>query len=119
MSDIKTYYTHFEKIILNSIDLEPYEIKTENLFETFKEVYNIFLSEYVRKNNENKCKIWLFKEWLQGLPSVLSVEYRNHKILNNALLNGIDVSTEDKEDIFLEDYFLNLSNAFFTLKNNL
>ena len=119
MKTSQKYYTHFEKIVLNSIDLEPYDITTETLFQTFTEVYDIFKKEYVHHNNRHISEVTLFKEWLQGLPSVLSVPFQNYDILQNALLSGFDVSTEAKEDDFLDSYWFNLSQAFFTLKNNI
>jgi hypothetical protein len=49
------------------------------------------------------------------------VPFYNHDILNRAYLyNVISANaTEEQEDKFLDSYFMNLSNAFFTLKNNL
>jgi len=114
-----TYLTFYERTILESIDLEPYNIFTENEFEQIQEVYKIFLLEYVHKNNKHERETKLFADWLRGLPSSLSIPFSNYEILQNALVEGFNVSTEEAEDYFLEMYWGNLSNAFFTLKDNL
>jgi hypothetical protein len=55
-----------------------------------------------------------------GLPSFLSFPFSNYEILDNAKKSKeFDLSTEEKEDKFLEDYFENLSLAFFSLYDNL
>jgi len=59
------------------------------------------------------------------LPSTCSVPFYNGEILENAL--NYAKENDDKnlrnmlrnEDKFLNDYWLNLAKAFFTLKNNL
>ena len=114
-------YTFFEQVIIENIDLESYELSNEiNLFDKVQSAYNIFKSEYgynIERMGEKKA----FCEWLQGLPSALTVPFYNHDILNRAYLyNVISANaTEQEEDKFLDSYFMNLSNAFFTLKNNL
>lgn len=113
-------YTFFEKTIIDSIDLESYELSNEiDLYDKIKTIYDIFRREYVHKNNQHIKETVLFVEWLQGLPNVLTVPFYNSNIISNALLNGFDLSNEDKEDTFLNSYWINLSKAFFTLKDNL
>lgn len=112
-------YTFFEETILNSIDLESYELEdTQGIYEKVQLVYNIFLEEKgweVDRVGKKKA----FEDWLRGLPTVLTVPFYNSEIIENALLSGIDVSTEDKEYGFLESYWTKLAKAFFTLKENL
>jgi hypothetical protein len=113
-------YTFFEKTIIDSIDLEGYGLNNDiYLYDKIKTTYNIFKSEYVHKNNQHLNEQTLFKEWLQGLPSVLTVPFYNYAILENAKNAGFVLNTESKEDKFLENYWGKLSNAFFTLKDNL
>jgi hypothetical protein len=113
--------TFFEQTIIDNIDLEGYDLSNDiNLFDKVQSAYNIFKSEYdynIERMGEKKA----FCEWLQGLPSALTVPFYNYDILNRAYLhNEIQANaTEDQEDKFLDSYFMNLSNAFFTLKNNL
>lgn len=113
--------TFFEKIIVENIDLSGYDLSNDiNLFDKIKETHNIFKSEYsynIARMGEKKA----FCEWLQGLPSALTVPFYNYDILNRAYLhNEIQANaTEEQEDKFLDTYFMNLSSAFFTLYNNL
>lgn len=114
-----SYLTHYEKTILNSLDLEAYDIDTSEMseYDQIKETYKIFLKEKghdIKRIGERKA----FTDWLQGLPSVLTVPFSNYEILQNALMDGMDVSTEDKEDDFLNLYWGKLTDAFFTLKDN-
>jgi len=114
---MKTFY---EQTIIDSIDLEGYEV-SENctLFNKIKFVYLTFKSEYVHDNNKFINEQILFKEWLQGLPSVLTVPFMNYIILANAKDADFDLDTETKEDLFLDSYWMRLTYAFFTLKENL
>lgn len=116
---MKNYKTFFENIIINNIDFEGYNITLNGHFDKVHKVYEIFKKEFVHDNNKHLNENKLFAEWLQGLPSVLTVPFYNFEILQNGLLNGFDLSTEEKEYKFLSEYWINLSNAFFNLKNNL
>ena len=114
------YKTFFENTIIDNIDFEGYNINNNGyLYDKIKTVYNIFLSEYVHESNKHINEKKLFCEWLQGLPSVLTVPFYNCDILENAKKSGFKLDTEYREDNFLNSYWINLSNAFFTLKNNL
>lgn len=117
----KKYFTHYEKTILENIDLEAYDINTSNMndFDKVCEVYTIFTKEFVHRNNKHIAQNKLFAEWLQGLPSVLTVPFYNHAILDNAKNEGFNLMTEQAEDNFLNMYWVNLANAFFTLYENL
>jgi hypothetical protein len=114
-------YTFFEKTILENIDLESYGLNNDvYLYDKVKTLYNIFKSEYgwnIERMGERRA----FCEWLQGLPSALTVPFYNYEIINLAYLNGLIKAnaTEEEEDNFLNSYFMNLSTAFFTLYNNL
>ena len=116
-----TTLTFYEKTIAENIDLESYELSNDvGLYDKVNAAYNIFKQEYgwnIERMGEKRA----FAEWLQGLPSALTVPFYNYDILNRAYLHdAIQAdSTEEQEDKFLEDYFKNLSEAFFTLKENL
>jgi hypothetical protein len=124
MENLKTFY---ENTIIENIDFEGYGINNDcYLYDKIKTLYNIFKKEYVHENNKHINEIILFRDWLQGLPSVLTVPFYNYDILQNAkkanllnLDNLSEKSKELKEDQFLAQYWINLSKAFFTLKNNL
>lgn len=112
-------YTFFEQSILDSIDFDGYELpEFTNDFDKVQNVYKTFISEYgwsIKRIGELNS----FKEWLQGLPSVLTVPFYNYDILNNAKEYGYKLDSEEKEDNFLDKYWGKLSEAFFTLKDNL
>ena len=112
-------YTFFEQTIIDSIDFEGYDLpKNQSDFDKIQNVYKTFLSEYgwsIKRIGELNS----FKEWLQGLPSVLTVPFYNYAILENAKNAGFVLDTEDKEDTFLNLYWERLSKAFFNLKDNL
>lgn len=110
-------YTFFEKTIIDNINFDSYGFSNEAyLYDKIKTLYNIFKSEYVHETNKHLNEVFLFSEWLRGLPSSLSVPFYDDEILENALLSGVNVTDEDK---FLGDYWTNLAKAFFTLKDNL
>lgn len=134
MSNYKTFY---ENTIVDNIDLESYGLSNDvYLYDKIKTTYNIFKQEHgfmiERVGEENA-----FKEWLMGLPSVLSVPFYNYDILENAKKAGFfmvtlidnDGNREQvmadgrtllrKQDKFLETYWAELSLAFFNLKDNL
>jgi len=115
-----TYYTFFERTIIENIDFESYGLDNDvYLYDKIKTTYNIFVREYGHEI-KRRGELHAFKEWLQGLPSVLTVPFENYKIILNAEVFGNYVlNTEEKEDEFLDTYWLNLAKAFFTLKNNL
>jgi len=120
MSNKKSGYTHYEQTIIDSITLEEYiETVPTELLDKIKEVYKIFKSEYVHENNKKYPEVNLFKEWLQGLPSVLTVPFYNSEILENGKKAGYSIAGERSEDNFLNLYFARCSEAFFTLLNNL
>lgn len=115
-----TNYTYFEKIIINNIDFEGYGLNNDMyLYDKIQTLYNIFVNEYGHEI-KRKGELNAFKEWLQGLPSVLTVPFEYYKILLDAEVYGnFKLDTDEQENEFLESYWLNLSKAFFNLKENL
>lgn len=118
--ETSTYFTHYENTILQNIDLEAYEIEQENLskFQLVNEVYKIFVSEYgynIKRVGEKRA----FADWLQGLTSVLTVPFYYWEIQEKAEQNGFEFMTEESKENFFAMYWINLSNAFFNLKENL
>ena len=118
---MKTFY---KQTIIDSINFSGYEDDADiygdyPLYTDIQNIYFIFKKEYVHENNKFMNEQILFTEWLQGLPSVLTVPFYNYDILKNARAAGYSLMTETKEDDFLDAYWSRLSNAFFTLKENL
>ena len=117
MNNLKTFY---ENTIIDNIDFDEYNLDNNiYLYDKTKTLYDIFKREYVHENNKHLNENFLFSEWLRGLPNVLSVPFYNSEIIQNALESGFILDTESKEDKFLNEYWINLANAFFTLKENL
>jgi hypothetical protein len=112
--------TFYENIILNSISLDTYDIENGTEFDNIQNVYKIFVSEY-GYNIPRVGELNSFKEWLQGLPSVLTVPFCYSEILDIAYIHGVldAKANEATEDGFLNTYFDRLASAFFTLKDNL
>tara|TARA_R110000744_G_C18954425_1_gene516080 strand:+ start:105 stop:479 length:375 start_codon:yes stop_codon:yes gene_type:complete len=124
MKNTKTFY---ENTILENIDFTDYGISNESYeYDKIKTLYNIFKSEYVHDNNKHINETNLFSDWLRGLPTVLTVPFYNYDILEKAKESGAlkinsnnDKYIDTVENKFLLNYWVNLSNAFFTLKENL
>ena len=118
---MKTNLSFWENTILNNIDLDGYNLPN-NLtdFEKVKAVYNIFKDEYLHANNKHINIENLFCEWLQGLPTCLTIPFYNYDILENAKQYGaFNLVTEKDKDIFLNCYWPLSSKSFFNLLNNL
>lgn len=117
----KNSYTFFENVVINSIDLEAYDLSNElDLFDKVQNVYSIFKSEKgweIEKVGEFNA----FVSWLQGLPSALTVPFYYHEQIELAKKEGYLSKTvsERKQEKFCECFFYNCANSFFTLKNNL
>jgi hypothetical protein len=106
----------FENTIIESINFDGYKIaeyKTQNTKHKIQEVHKIFKKEFIHLYNCHELELNLFTEWLQGLPSVLTVPFMNYDILNNAKEAGFILDSEEQEDVFLSKYWKRLSEAFF------
>lgn len=115
-------YTFYEQTIIDNIDFDGYDsekFKDYPLYNKIQEVYSIFKKEYIHDNNKFMNEQILFKEWLQGLPSVLTVPFYNYDIITNAKESGFAFETEYQQTRFIDAYWSRLANAFFTLKENL
>lgn len=127
---MKTNLNFYEKTILESINFEGYNLaENQSDYEKIINVYNIFLEECGKTN--------LFCQWLQGLPSCLNIPFMNYEILENAKNAGLfnvnlitiypnntrtekeviatGESLQRKENNFLDNYFMDLTGAFFNL----
>jgi hypothetical protein len=93
--------------ILESIDNSGYDggiLEDDKAKLTF--LYNTFISEYgwaIKHHGE----VGAFKEWLQGLPSAMTVHFTNHDILQFALSTGYygESMTERQENQVLDNWF--------------
>lgn len=97
---VKSGFTHYEQIILNSIDLDGYDTEDhEDIKDVLSEVIGIFESEYLHSNNRRLPYVKNLASWLQGLPSVLTVPFYNFEILKNAVDYGYIFDSEGKRII--------------------
>ena len=98
---------HAYKIeLFNNIDFSGYDLPEPRDFdETMSQLFDVFKSEYsheiARRGNQGALR-----EWLMGLPSVIHVEFMNHKIIEQAILFGSldDNATEKQKDKLLDNY---------------
>lgn len=79
-------------------------------------VVDCFRSEYDYESNRKRYgnTVNVFAQWLQGLPSVYSVEFRNHAILELAQSWGSikGSPTEREEEKILSNWFNFAANKF-------
>ena len=117
-----SYLTYYENIIWEGINLTDYDEKSD-LLEISKQneiglVYEAFEEEFWHPYNKKRYKNHVkgFANYLMGLPSCLNFPFYNYDILEAAKKSKeFDLSTEEDQDKFLEDYFENLALAFFNL----
>ena len=95
-----------KQYIINNINLEDYDIEPVDLPDKISQLKKVFYSEYswrVDQVGEHEA----LKDWLQGLPTVISIVFYNYDILQLAKLWGSlsDNPTERQEDKILENYW--------------
>lgn len=114
MKTTKTQKNQLNEYLLNSIINEQGEnIKDLNY------VYACFKSEFLYPSNLNyygsieNC----FKNWLQGLPSCLNIDFTYHDIIKRGKeLNLInEQATDEQENKLCRIWFKLLTNTFFGL----
>ena len=120
------YLTYFETIIWEGINLSDYEEKKDFPIISKKDeiglVYEAFEDEFWHNYNKRRYKnhVQGFANYLMGMPSCLNFPFFKYDILEAAKKSKeFDLSTEEDQNKFLEDYFENLALAFFNLYENL
>jgi hypothetical protein len=96
--------------ILNCIDSEVYEVKTESEEEKLSFLYKTFVSEYWYIENQRYYHnniITAFASWLQGLPSSFNIDFENYRIIEIAKEWGsLSIDADDrKEDKILNNWW--------------
>jgi hypothetical protein len=96
----------YEKVIINSIDSDGYDENPKGTKAKLQFLKNTFKSEYgfnISRMGEQRA----FSEWLQGLPSAMSIPFYNVDIIKLAKKSGTlsKNPTEREEDKILENYW--------------
>ena len=102
--------------ILNSIDGEGYGVTLITPEDKLKFVLDTFRSEYMW-SIERYGEYAAFKEWLQGLPSSINIDYTNYEILRLAHdWESIPANaTSSQEQRIIENWFNFIMVKFFQL----
>ena len=96
--------------ILDCIDSEPYEVKTETEKEKLEFLYNTFISESWHEYNQKYYKgniVNGFAGWIAGLPSIFNIDFTNFNVLQLAVLWGSvpEDACEKQEEKILNNWF--------------
>jgi len=95
-----------QEYILNTIDSEPYDVKTTTDKEKMQFLYSTFIKEFGFRIEQIGIQSAL-AEWYQGLPTVFPLAFTNYDILELAKKWGTleENATEAKQDKYLEGYW--------------
>jgi len=116
----KKYLNNIQNYILDSIDGTEYDIKTETPTEKLQFLFDCFEVEFNYKNNQLRYPNFQdrFANWLQGLPSSISIPHQYNKILElSKNLLEVDTLTEKLEDQIIKNYWSFMAYHIIKLKN--
>lgn len=114
----KKYLNNIQNYILDSIDGEGYDIKTET--EKLEFLFDCFEVEFNYKNNKLRYPNLQdrFANWLQGLPSAISIPHQYNKILElSKNLLEVDNLGEELENKIIDNYWSFMAYHIIKLKN--
>ncbi len=114
----KKYLNNIQNYILDSIDGTEYDIKTET--EKLEFLFDCFEVEFNYKNNKLRYPNLQdrFANWLQGLPSVISIPHQYNKILElSKNLLEVDNLGEELENKIIDNYWSFMAFHIIKLKN--
>lgn len=109
--NIKQSQMKYENYILESIDLEPYDMEAKTDTEKLLKLDIIFMREYGWHVERYGNKVKSLSEWLQGLPTVLTIDFYYHDIIKRGYefeaipLKKTVKGRESAEEKFCERYF--------------
>ena len=97
-----------DQYIIGCVDSSAYDVETTTDAEKLSFLFQTFKHEkqgHIDQHRESLANI--FKEWLQGLPTVFTIEFENYKILRLAKTWGSlpEKPTEKQEDKILKNYW--------------
>jgi len=116
----KKYLNNIQNYILDSIDGTEYDIKTETPTEKLQFLFDCFEVEFNYKNNQLRYPNFQdrFANWLQGLPSSISIPHQYNKILElSKNLLEVDTLSEKLEDQIIKNYWSFMAYHIIKLKN--
>jgi len=116
----KKYLNNIQTYILDSIDSEGYDIKTETPTEKLQFLFDCFEVEFNYKNNQLRYPNFQnrFANWLQGLPSAISIPHQYNKILEMYKnLLEVDTLSEKLENQIIKNYWSFMAYHIIKLKN--
>ncbi len=116
----KKYLNNIQNYILDSIDSEGYDIKTETPTEKLQFLFDCFEVEFNYKNNQLRYPNLQdrFANWLQGLPSAISIPHQYNKILElSKNLLEVYTLTEKQEETIINNYWSFMAYHIIKLKN--
>ena len=116
----KKYLNNIQSYILDSIDGEGYDIKTETPTEKLDFLFDCFEVEFNYKNNQLRYPNFQdrFANWLQGLPSVINLPYQEYEILQlSKILFEVDTLSEKLKNQIINNYWSFMAFQIIKLKN--
>tara|TARA_R110000782_G_scaffold58922_1_gene122628 strand:+ start:1780 stop:2151 length:372 start_codon:yes stop_codon:yes gene_type:complete len=116
----KKYLNNIQTYILDSIDGEGYDIKTETPTEKIQFLFDCFEVEFNYKNNKLRYPNLQdrFANWLQGLPSAIDLPYQEFKILQlSKILFEVYTLTEKQKETIINNYWSFMAFHIIKLKN--
>ena len=114
------YLNNIQNYILDSIDGEGYDIKTETPTEKLQFLFDCFEVEFNYKNNKLRYPNLQDRlaNWLQGLPSSISIPHQYNKILElSKNLLEVDTLSEKLENQIIKNYWSFMAYHIIKLKN--
>ncbi len=116
----KKYLNNIQNYILDSIDGEGYDIKTETPTEKLQFLFECFEVEFNYKNNQLRYPNFQnrFANWLQGLPSAINIPHQYNKILElSKNLLEVDTLSEKLKNQIINNYWSFMAYHIIKLKN--
>ena len=106
----------YNQYIINAITPEGYGVDPKTDSEKLKFLSDTFISEYsymIERVGFQKA----LEEWLMGLPSSISLEFENYKILEFVRSMGDlgEHASEKEEDLILNNYWRFMANKIYKL----
>lgn len=105
---MKTNTEAFKQYLIECIDTEQLTTLADVLKRFESEYWNNYKRAYYKGNIVKG-----FSSWLQGLPSCFNVDFLCYRMLELGEKFGADLSTEEKQEDFTNDWFNQVAKGFF------